>query len=303
MRQNIKKKLKISVHIPFYLNKDKFKKFRILKKVCNSYLKLSKETKIFIHTNIKFKLKNKKIKILFYNLKNIHPFRLTWFPRKLMKKQTNNFDIFIYAEDDVLFTKKNLKYWLNNKNVCIENKFNLGFLRIEKNNHLFAIDQIKKFSFFKKINNKRFAIVENPYCAMWIYEKKEFKKFIKSKYFNFKWDMNKIGKVNLDREMSGIGWHGQDIKKGFNMGHYIATIIPINKNKLDTGSYIKHLPNNYSKNPAGLFGTIKLNDLMKKNLTKFKKPSKMKLLSYKTLFNLYSLFRINLKDLKKGLIN
>ena len=138
---------------------------------------------------------------------------------------------------------------------------------------------------------------------MWIYEKKEFKKFIKSKYFNFKWDMNKIGKVNLDREMSGIGWHGQDIKKGFNMGHYIATIIPINKNKLDTGSYIKHLPNNYSKNPAGLFGTIKLNDLMKKNLTKFKKPSKMKLLSYKTLFNLYSLFRINLKDLKKGLIN
>ena len=43
----------------------------------------------------------------------------------------------------------------------------------------------------------------------------------------------KIGNVNLTREMSAIGWHGYDIKKGFNMGHYIASIIPIKRSLLE----------------------------------------------------------------------
>ena len=136
---------------------------------------------------------------------------------------------------------------------------------------------------------------------MWIYDRNEFKKFVKSNYYEFKWNMKKIGNVNLDREMAAIGWHGQDIKKGFNMGRYHASVIPFKKNKLDSASFINHLSKNYSKNPAGLFGTFKIKNLVQKKLIKFKNPSKIKILSYKTIFNLYSLFRINIKDLKKKL--
>ena len=41
------------------------------------------------------------------------------------------------------------------------------------------------------------------------------------------------------------------------------------KNKLDKNSFIKHLTNNYSKNPAGLFGTFKVNQIISKNLKRF----------------------------------
>ena len=147
------KELKISIHIPFYVKKNKIKKFKILQRVCKSYLKLSKKTNIFVHTNIKTRITNKRIKFLFYKLNNVHPYRLTWFPRKLMKKQINDFDIFIYSEDDVLFSKKNLDYWLKYKDICIKNNFNLGFLRIEKKKR-FVCDRSNKKNFLYKKNRK-----------------------------------------------------------------------------------------------------------------------------------------------------
>ena len=57
-----KQELKISVHIPFYLAKNNKNKLKLLYKVCNSYLKLSKKTKIFVHSNNKITNKNKNIR-------------------------------------------------------------------------------------------------------------------------------------------------------------------------------------------------------------------------------------------------
>jgi len=297
-----KQELKISVHIPFYLAKNNKNKLKLLYKVCNSYLKLSKKTKIFVHSNNKITNKNKKIKFIFHSLKNFHPFRLTWKPRDLMKKQIKDFDIFIFGEDDILFSKKNFYYWLKYKDICIKNDFNLGFLRAEKKGkYLYSVDQIKKLSYIKKIYNKKYIVLENPYCAMWIYDKNEFSKFIKTPYYNFNWKIKEFGSHNFDREMSAVGWHGRDISKGFDMGRYIATIIPLEKNKLDTNSFINHLSNKYSKNPSGLFGSIKIKDLLNKNLYTFIKPNIFEFWFNKIRYNLYSALRINLKDFKKRL--
>lgn len=49
-----------------------------------------------------------------------------------MYEQRKKFDIFIYSEDDILFKKKNFFYWLKYKDECIKNRYNIGFLRIEK---------------------------------------------------------------------------------------------------------------------------------------------------------------------------
>ena len=85
------------------------------------------------------------------------------------------------------------------------------------------------------------------------------------------------------------------------MGRYIATIIPLKKNKLDTNSFINHLSNKFSKNPAGLFGSIKIKDLLSKNLYTFTKPNIFKFWFNKIRYNLHSAVRINLKDFKKRL--
>ena len=147
-----------------------------------------------------------------------------------------------------------------------------------------------------------FIVNENPYCAFWIYDKSEFGKFIKTKYYNFKWKFLKIGNVNLMREMASIGWHGYDTKKGFSMGRYNASIIPLKGRLLDKNSFIYHLSSNYSKNPAGLFGTFKIKYLLEKNLVKFITPTYLEKSINKTLFYLYSLFRINFKNLKRKII-
>ena len=142
----MKKQIRICVHIPFFVTQRK-NQIANFNKVCKNYLKLSKSIKIFVHTNKKNNntLKHKNIQYKVYSFKKDHPFFLTWYPRKLMFEQKKDFDVFIYGEDDILFTKKNFKYWLENKEECLKNDYNLGFVRVEKNKHKFyAIDHISK---------------------------------------------------------------------------------------------------------------------------------------------------------------
>ena len=156
-------------------------------------------------------------------------------------------------------------------------------------------------SYIKNIYNKKYAVLENPNSSTWIYDKNEFSKFVKTPFYNFNWKIKEFGSHNFDREMAAVGWHGRDISKGFDMGRYIATIIPLEKNKLDTNSFINHLSNKYSKNPSGLFGSIKIKDLLNKNLYTFIKPNIFEFWFNKIRYNLYSALRINLKDFKKRL--
>ena len=97
------KNYKISVHISHFINNNK--KNKLFSKVCNNYLKLSKHTTIFVHTNKLIKSTNKRIKFIIHNIKNEHPYKLTWKYRNLMSKQKNDYDLFIYGEDDIIFSK------------------------------------------------------------------------------------------------------------------------------------------------------------------------------------------------------
>ena len=295
------KHYKISVHIVYYNPDRDKKKITKLKKVCLSYLALSKRTKIFVHTVNKNKdLINNRIKFIFHNLHNEHPHKLTWVCRKLMFKQRNKFDFFIYGEDDIVFTKKNFNYWLKYKDLCIKHNYNLGFLRVEKrakDNKLISSDQIKKIKYFCKIENKLFAKLESSNYSIWIYDKNEFKKFTKSKYWNFHFKIKTISGVLLIREMAAIGWHSEL------MDRYKATLIPFKNKKLNKNSFIKHISNNYANNPAGLFGTLSIDKIFENNLKYFFPKNKI----YKFLARLkyygYYVLRFNLKNFKKRILS
>ena len=94
--------------------------------------------------------------------------------------------------------------------------------------------------------------------------------------------------------MATYGWHGIDIN-GKDMERYLATIIPIKNNKFDKDSFIKHLTNNYSKNPAGLFGTFKVSQIISKNLKRFTPQTLFDKLIKKIKYDMYYYSRINLK--------
>ena len=293
---NKSKNLKISIHIPLYVDPKKKQQLKNFRKVCSSFLTLSNRTKIFVHSNKKFK-GNKKIKYFYYDFKKIKkdPKRLTWFCRDIMENQKDKFDIFIYCEDDVLFAKKNFRYWLNHKDLCIKNDYNLGFTRYEiKNKIFYSTDQVAKSKYYVNLLNKKYIVPHNPHCAFWIYDKKEFKNFIKTKYWKFDWKWVTISGILLIREMSTIGWHGINMN-GIDMNRYLSTIIPLKKGQLDKNSFIRDLTNKYSMNPRGLFGTFKVKDILEKNLQEFKPITPAERFFKRVSYILYYFFRINIK--------
>lgn len=291
---------KISIHIPFYIDDNYKDRFLVLKKVCKNYLQLSKHARIFIHTNKFLKKNSKKIKFIQHNLQNEHPYKLTWKCRKLMRSQKRDFDIFIYGEDDVIFSKINFKYWLKYKNICNNNNYNLGFLRTEvnkKSKQLHLTDQISKIKYYVIINNNKFAKLESSYAGFWIYYKDEFQKFLKTKFWTFNWKWITASGILLVREMSAIGWHGENLN-GQYMNRYKATVIPLINNRIHKSSLIKHASNKYANDPAGLYGTIKIDEILSNNVKFFRQHNFLYRFIVRSKFILYYIIRFNLKSLK-----
>jgi hypothetical protein len=105
--------MKISKHICFYYLENRIEYVNKIIQETNNY---KYSTDIFIHTNKDFSLdilckyENGSINIVCHDLTNIHPFYLTWKFRDLLKSQKDDYDIFMYVEDDMLVPNKALEY-------------------------------------------------------------------------------------------------------------------------------------------------------------------------------------------------
>lgn len=248
--------MKITKHISFYFLIDRI---IYINNIINETNKYEYETDIFIHTNnidlqkgMFNNYTNGYIKIIYHNLLNINPFYLTWKCRELLQQQRNEYDIFIYIEDDILVPYKAIKYWLEYNQILLKMNYNLGFLRIEVENYIEYITDLprKKFDTFIDLDGKKYCINnKNPYCAFWIYNKNEFNNFVNSKYY----DINNISGYGI-REKSAIGLHG------IYTVYYKNTLIPIVNNKLIEECKIYHMPNNYVLNKNVPFAKIKFNE-------------------------------------------
>ena len=129
---------------------------------------------------------NGSITIICHDLTGIHPFYLTWKCRYFLKQQRNDYDIFMYIEDDILVPYKAVRYWLQYNEKLIEMNYNLGFVRIEVEDNKEYITDLPRQQLYKTItlDDITYCINDNnPYCAFWIYNKTEFNKFVNSNYF------------------------------------------------------------------------------------------------------------------------
>ena len=276
---------KIAVHITFFLGKNYLNRINFLRKIIDSYKKISKNLDIFIHINKKLhnKYKIKDVNYILHNLSLEDPYTLSWKSRKLIYEQKDIYDVFIYSEDDILFTKNNFDYWINFKDICIKNNFNLGFIRVEKNNNkIYSIDVTTQLNKYLIINNNRFIVNDiNPYCAFWIYDRQELNKFINSNIWNFNWRNEFSYGV---REMSAIGWHG------LKMTRYKDTLIPLvksNKKKyvVNLDSLIYHLTGNYYSVHKLEGKKSRINNLVDENQLK-----------YNNAYKNYYFFKIKFKN-------
>lgn len=251
--------MKITKHICFYFLVDRI---IYINKIIDETNKYEHVTDIYIHTNNMCLEKNMfnnydngVITIVYHDLTNIDPFYLTWKCRELLKHQKNEYDVFMYVEDDILVPNEALKYWLKYNENLIEMNYNLGFVRIEIENNTEYITDLYGEYFDRTIclNGQKYCVNnKNPYCAFWIYNKNEFNKFVNSKYYN----CNNIRGYGI-REKSAIGLHG------LQTNWYKNTLIPIDNDRLIEDCKIYHLPNNYVLDKNSPFATIKFKDALK----------------------------------------
>lgn len=248
--------MKITKHVSFFFLKDRIK---FINKILDETNRYELTTDIFIHTNsqeVEYSLfdeyTNGKLTIIYHDLTNTHPFFLTWKCRDLLKQQQNDYDIFMYIEDDILVPYKAIQYWLTYHERIINLHYNLGFVRIEIENDIEYITDLKgeKLDTIIRIHENDYCVNnKNPYCAFWIYNKNEFNKFVHSEYY----DPYHIVGYEI-REISAVGLHGKYTS------WYKNTVIPIIDQQLIKDCKIYHLPNNYVMDKNSLFATIKFDE-------------------------------------------
>jgi hypothetical protein len=248
--------MKIAKHISFFYIESRIQYLNTIICEANQYLY---ETDIFIHTNYSgFNIDglllytNGQLTMIYHDLTGINPFLLTWGCRDLLKSQKNDYDIFMYIEDDILVPNRAIKYWLEYNKPLLRENYNLGFVRIEIDEY--GVEYItdtqcgSHLTEIVEINGERFCINDKfAYCAFWIYNKDEFHRFIESGYY----DIQQCVLPEFSRwarEYSAWGLHHLSYQT------YKSTIIPIYDNsknnkpdKLNDCCKIYHLPNNYIK--------------------------------------------------------
>jgi hypothetical protein len=249
--------IKIAKHISFFLSDSTVGRVSFLNRIINEVNTYDCSTvDIFIHVNNDYPLdclqliENKKggVNIVCHDLTDTHPHYLTWKCRKMLKEQRYNYDVFMYIEDDILVPWKAIDYWFSYKDLVIKSNNNLGFFRVEvdKSGVEYLVDINEKLNATITLNDILFTNNnKNPYCGFWIYDKKEFNRFVNSHYF----DIANIEAYKI-REKSAVGLHG------IHSCWYDTTIIPVINEQPHESCKIYHLANNYLNKKSMLFSEI-----------------------------------------------
>lgn len=183
------------------------------------------------------------------------PWNLVWEHKALLEKdfkKGNNKSLYLYIENDIMFSQKNLQYWLDE--IKLISKYSLipSFLRVEydrKNKKWIAIDVFSNGKLSVKtlpkisIGSKLFVQLPNSYSGLYLLNQTQLKTHLASKAFSKSaskeltwWDLGA-------RATSGNQF--VSVPRGFSSRH----VIKLDRNSLlpDEAVLVHHMPNLYTK--------------------------------------------------------
>lgn len=116
--------------------------------------------------------------------------KLVFKHRENVVNNKDNYDLFLYTENDLLITKQNIIQYLDITKKLPKN-YITGFLRYEeKNNEKYLIDVVSEWYTFRQknilLNGEKYFTMENLHQGSWILTKDQLEKAIKSKNFFIK---------------------------------------------------------------------------------------------------------------------
>ena len=184
-----------------------------------------------------------------------HPFDLTWQHRQYIKDHINNYDVFMYIEDDMLIKYEQLTNYLKNLEI-VWPKYVPTFFRYElnKEGEQYAVDvhhMTVNDCCIIELNDKRYHKVSKIYCACWVLPASLLKNLITDNF-------TQIIPGGLVREhaASFVNWY---LKK--------PCLIELKKDELQISELctIHHLSNryvNWTEQPH--FGKVKIANILRK---------------------------------------
>jgi len=168
MNSEISPALKILVAIVSYGDKNN----TYLEQVLESYSCFPWQVDVIVFSNIEKDI-GKLATLIIAQPPTEHPYSFPYVHRQLFKDQVNNYDLFIYSEDDMLITQKNLEAFLSISPLlpddCVP-----GFLRyeVDKHHQVYMPDIHSTFHWsphsIQKVNDFVFAQFTNKHSASYI---------------------------------------------------------------------------------------------------------------------------------------
>ena len=223
------------------------------------------------------KLKNELNKILknlnIFIAKDLQdPRLLPWCHFLIMREKIidNSYSHFIFLEDDIKITKKNIVYWINARKALKLSNLIPSFIRTEINYNdkkIYATDYIKRNNLkklpkiFSKKNNLAFTNTTYPYQGMYLYDRELMNEHLNGPSSSPAFDINSINinAINMDIvAKANAGLTYKDVPLGF-LNRYVVPI-DLDKKLVKNYSLIQHLSNEYA-NKKTPFGKIRINDL------------------------------------------
>ena len=240
-------------------------------RVVNEYLSKwdVRKLDLFIHTNSDkastirkdFQLHDRfTVTFVTHDLSYEHNFNLTWKPRAMLYTQQNSYDAFAYIEDDIGFPFETFCYWLKYKDILHMNNLDVGFVRVETNDskEFFCTDVLIPCQSPIRAMDRVFAWNHQNYCAFWICDKEELKRFIASPY----WKYHGYFPEGPTKPFSPFIQESSAI--GFKMS-YRGSFYPLDDTNTSISDmcFVHHLPNNFINSPAheqGKFAVKRMTD-------------------------------------------
>jgi len=187
------------------------------------------------------------------------PFQLTWQHRLGMAQQRQNYDYFMYLEDDMVVPFEALQAWRRDSELLHPLGYLRGFLRteIDANGRVVSTDQkaVTAPGNYRRVGAQLWYYPENPYHATWVVSREQLDEFMDSPAWidgnNPEWGVR-------ERAAAGMTWAG---------GSPHRTLLPLNANGLThEDARIRHLPNNYALDDAEEYGSLDLDTLHNQNI-------------------------------------
>ena len=263
---------KILICIPFHDNPGRICYLKMLvARFLNEYRKVFEEVRIIIDTNrldslveeesFQEAIADGRIRVVVHTRLD-HPFHLTWCHRAHIKEYLEDFDVFMYVEDDIDLPIKNMVRYLENMELLQEGREVLQegikdgvpvFLRVEKkggvryNSDAEEIQEIPR-SEIRTVGGRRFVTNLGhplPYHGLWICPRERLREWMPENFV--RWETS--------REMAAsfLIWEKKKL-------HYLE--LEEDGDGVAETSLCYHLPNNYAYS-EGRLGNILLDDVIR----------------------------------------